>query len=274
MNFVKAFTFLLLCFGIAVADADTAAVAIADTNTVIAADTAVADTAIVIGADTIAVDSVKIKPGLHFFASVGAQFIDFNKRLKFVALLDTQYVEYMDDWTVSGGIIPIKQEFQTVNLAFPLTFGILWQFSDMHSLGLGGGILYNSESVILTDKDSRTHNFRYVLLAYPLFAEYRLQISPDLISLRESDYFSLFFRYYWLLPGTEIYSSWGRADADFDPLGSGYGIFLGYCFAQWYGLSMWGELGYLTLDVKSSDKNAILDSWNLGGISVLVRLMF
>ncbi|MDR3001033.1 MAG: hypothetical protein LBU89_07200 [Fibromonadaceae bacterium] len=289
MIFVKAFVFLLLCFGIAVADTDTTAVSdsVSDSIAVVVADTAavaVADTAAV--ADTVAVidtapvivadlDSVKIKPGLHFFVSVGAQFIDFNRRLEFVARLDTQYFKHLEDYFMEPtGVLPIKQDFQTVNLTFPLTIGALWQFSDMHSLGLGAGILYSNESVILTDKNSGTHNFRYVLLAYPLFAEYRLQISPDLFSLRNGDYFSVFVRYYWMLPGTEIYSSWGNASADFDPLGNGYGIFLGYRFAEWMGLSLWGEMGFLDLDIKSSDKDAILDSWNLGGISISVRLMF
>ncbi|MCL2207655.1 MAG: hypothetical protein FWB90_06110, partial [Fibromonadales bacterium] len=106
------------------------------------------------------------------------------------------------------------------------------------------------------------------------FMEYRLLISPNLISLKNGDYFSLFLRYYWMLPGTEIYSSWGEAKADFDPLGSGYGVFLGYRFWQWEGFSIWGELGYLSLAVKSSEKDRILNSWDLGGISMMIRMAF
>jgi len=161
-----------------------------------------------------------------------------------------------------------------VNLAFPITAGIVWQFNDVHSLGLGAGFLYDNESVILTDESGEPHNFKYVLQAFPLFAEYRLLISPALISIKEGDYFSLFLRYYWMLPGTEIYSSWGKAKADFDPLGSGYAIFFGYRFWEWEGFSVWGEMGYLSLDVKSGDKNGILNSWNLGGVSLLIRMMF
>jgi len=216
--------------------------------------------------DTASTDSAKIKPGLRFFVSAGLQFINFKEGSKFQALLNAEYEKY--DYP------PLRQDFETVNLAFPISAGIIWQFSDVHSLGLGIIFLYDNESVVLTDRQDETHNFKYTLRAFPIFAEYRLLISPKLITLKNNDYFSLFLRYYWLLPHTEINSSWGSAKADFEPLGNGYGIFLGYRFWEWEGLSVFGEMGYLSLDAKSSTKNGILNSWNLGGITVLVRAMF
>jgi len=226
--------------------------------------------------DTASTDSAKIKPGLRFFVSAGLQFINFKEGSKFQALLNNIYKEYENDYRedFEGYISPIKQDFETVNLAFPISAGIIWQFNDVHSLGLGVIFLYDNESVILTDKQGETHNFKYTLQAFPIFAEYRLLISPNLITLKNNDYFSLFLRYYWLLPPTRINSSWGSAKADFEPLGNGYGIFLGYRFWEWGGLSVFGEMGYLSLDAKSSTKNGILNSWNLGGISVLIRALF
>jgi hypothetical protein len=226
--------------------------------------------------DTASTDSTKIKSGLHFFVSAGAQFITFGERSKFQTLLYAKYIEYEKDYKEDsvGYISPIKQDFETVNLAFPISAGILWQFNDVHSLGLGVGFLYDNESVVLTDKQGKIHNFKYTLQAFPAFAEYRLLISPNFISLKNNDYFSLFLRYYWLLPYTEISSSWGNAKADFNPLGNGYGIFLGYRFWEWEGLSVFGEMGYLSLDAKSSAQDRILDSWNLGGVAVLIRAMF
>ena len=221
-------------------------------------------------------DSAKIKLGLHFFVSVGAQFINFKERSTFQALLNIKYKEYENNFKedTAGYVPPIKQDFETVNLSFPLSLGIIWQFSDVHSLGLGVGFMYDNESVILTDKQGKTHNFKYTLQTFPIFAEYRLLISPNLISIKDNDYFSLFLRYYWLLPPTGINSSWGNAKADFEPLGNGYGVYLGYRFWEWESLSVFGEMGFLSLDAKSSTKNGILNSWNLGGISVLVRAMF
>jgi hypothetical protein len=216
--------------------------------------------------DTASADSAKIKPGLHFFVSAGLQFINFKEGSRFQALLNAEYEKY--DYP------PLRQDFETVNLAFPISAGIIWQFSDVHSLGLGVIFLYDNESVVLTDKQGETHNFKYTLQSFPIFAEYRLLISPNLITLKNNDYFSLFLRYYWLLPHTDINSSWGNAKADFEPLGNGYGIFLGYRFWEWEGLSVSGEMGYLSLDAKSSTKNGILNSWNLGGITVLVRALF
>jgi hypothetical protein len=216
--------------------------------------------------DTALTDSAKIKPGLRFFVSAGLQFINFKESSKFQALLDAEYEKY--DYP------PLRQDFETVNLTFPISAGIIWQFSDVHSLGLGVIFLYDNESVILTEWQDTTHNFKYTLQAFPVFVEYRLLVSPKLITLKNNDYFSLFLRYYWLLPPTRINSSWGNAKADFEPLGNGYGIFLGYRFWEWEGLSVFGEMGYLSLDAKSSTKNGILNSWNLGGITVLVRALF
>jgi len=221
-------------------------------------------------------DSVKIKRGLHFFASAGVQLTNFKERSKFQDFLEAQFDEYIDEHRESptGYAIPEKQDFQPVNLAFPITAGIIWQFSDMHSLGLGAGFLYDRESVIIKDKQSRFRNLSYTLQAFPAFVEYRLGISQNLISVKNVDYFSVLLRYYWMLPGTEVYSSWGKAEAEFEPLGNGFGVFLGYCFSKWELIEIWGEMGYSSIDVKSNDEKGILDSWNLGGISVLIRAVF
>jgi hypothetical protein len=226
--------------------------------------------------DTTGMDSVKTRRGLRFFASAGVQLINFKERSKFQDFLDANFDKYTNDYTENsvGYTMPQKQDFQTVNLAFPITAGIIWQFSDMHSLGLGAGFLYDKESVILRDKQGEFSNFSYTLQAFPVFMEYRLQISQNLISIKEVDYFSVLLRYYWMLPGTEIYSFWGKAEADFEPLGNGFGAFLGYCFLKWERFEIWGEMGYLSLDVKSNDEKGILDSWNLGGISILIRAVF
>jgi hypothetical protein len=226
--------------------------------------------------DTTDSDSIKIKRGLHFFASVGVQLINFKERSKFQEFLDVQYDEYMDDYTGNskGYATPMKQDFQTVNLAFPITAGIIWQFNGMHSIGLGAGFLYDKESVILKDKHSEFRNLSYTLQAFPVFIEYRLGISQNLISMRDVDYFSVLLRYYWMLPHTEIYSSWGNAKADFEPLGNGFGASLGYCFSKWEEFEVWGEMGYLSLNVKSDDEKSVLDSWNLGGMSVMIRVVF
>jgi hypothetical protein len=257
----------------AVVAIDTSVVAAPDTSAVVAIDTsAVAiDTSVAL-ADTA---TKEIKRGLHFFIGAGVHFINFKDRSKFQENLLERFAVYMEDYREDeeGFSIPQKQDFQNVNLAFPISTGLMWHFSGAHSIGLGATFMYNKESVILTDKYGNSYNLQYALQALPIFAEYRLQISPDLFSLRNGDYFSVFLRYYWLVPPTEFYSSWGKTRAEFDPLGSGYGFFLGYRFWEWESFSFWGELGFLSLDAKAITKDGVLDSWNLGGISVLIRVM-
>jgi len=288
MKFNAAIIFCLIFFGIAFSEDSTLVLLPQDSISIdtvsidttridtIAIDTIPIDT---IPIDTIFVDTltdfVKIKSGLHYFISVGAQFINFNDRARFQALLDTQYAEFLYDHnSEEGEYIPMKQDFQTVNLAFPIMAGLAWHFNEQHSLGIGTGFLYNNESVILMDKYGEIYNLKYTLRAFPVFLEYRLLVSPNLISLRNGDYFSLFLRYHWMLSGTEITSSWGNAKADLDFSGNGFGIFLGYRFWEWEGLSIWGEMGYLSLDVKSANKEFMPNSWNLGGISILIRAMY
>jgi len=288
---MKNFVFFLLVFlGIAFSQ-DSSLVSLPQDSIITVKDSVVKDSVV---QDTVAKDSVvkdlkaipvdtassdsAIKPGLHFFISAGAHFINFKERSMFQEFLNSKYKEYEKDYktdsTTEGKVIPVKQNFETVNLTFPISAGVIWQFSDVHSVGLGIGFLYDNESVVLTDKLDEIHNFKYTLMAFPLFAEYRLLISPNLISLRDNDYFSVFLRYYWLLPPTKITSSWGNARADFEPSGNGYGIFLGYRFWEWKGLSVLGEMGLLSLDANSSTEDGILNSWNLGGISILIRAMF
>ncbi|MCL1967215.1 MAG: hypothetical protein FWF67_04980 [Fibromonadales bacterium] len=226
--------------------------------------------------DTTGADTVIIKRGLRLFASTGVQLINFKERSKFQDLLNLQFNKYVADYKKdsAGHVMPQKQDFQTVNLAFPIMAGIMWQFNNMHAIGLGAGFLYDKESVIIKDKQAEFKNLSYTLQAFPLFVEYRVGIPPNLILIKDVDYFSVILRYYWMLPHTEIYSSWDDAKADFEPFGNGYGISLAYCFSKWERVEIWGEMGYLNIDVKSSDEKSALDSWNLGGISILVRAVF
>ncbi|MDR2732866.1 MAG: hypothetical protein LBB36_06570 [Fibromonadaceae bacterium] len=73
---------------IAAIDTLDTAIAVLDTLTAISDSiTAVPDT---VDYDTLITDSAKIKPGIHFFISVGAQFIDFKDRSKFQTLLENR----------------------------------------------------------------------------------------------------------------------------------------------------------------------------------------
>jgi len=279
MKFLKAAAFCLLLFSKTIFSQDSTSVSLdslpqaSPPQDSLPQDTVLADSA---KTDSTKTDTVEIKKGLRFFASVGVQLINFKERLKFQDFLDEELNKYKENYKEDsvGYVVPQKQDFQTVNLAFPITAGIMWQFNNMHSVGLGTGFLYDKESVTLKDKTSEFINYSYTLQAFPAFVEYRLGISKSLISMRKADYFSVLMRYYWMLPGTKISSDWGGAKADFEPLGNGFGISLAYCFSKWGGFEIWGEMGYLNIDVKSSDENGILDSWNLGGMSVLVRAVF
>jgi len=280
MKFIKAVAFCLVFFSETAFSQDSASVSLDSLpqDSIFAQlplDSLPQDTTLVQN-DTTGADTVKIKRGLRLFATTGVQLIDFKERSKFQDLLNLQFNNYVADFKEdsAGHVMPQKQDFQTVNLAFPIMAGIMWQFNNMHAIGLGAGFLYDKESVIIKDKQAEFKNLSYTLQAFPLFIEYRLGIPSNLISIKDVDYFSVILRYYWMLPHTEIYSSWDDAKADFEPLGNGFGVFLTYCFSKWERVEIWGEMGYLNIDVKSSDEKSALDSWNLGGISVLVRAVF
>ena len=89
-------------------------------------------------------------------------------------------------------------------------------------------------------------------------------------------------RWYWVLPGTEIYTTWGKIDAETPLLGAGFGVSVGYLFATWKSFKLYGDIGFNSISVKSNKKFS--DSvpngpnekakWNLGGLQMQIRGSF
>lgn len=231
-------------------------------------------------------DSEKAEHDYHrvsIFAQPGISFLNFEEREYFQDAIDTIYREfYSQALTESESLTVAKQDFQKVNFCFPITGGIQFQPFLDHFISLGFTFIYDHESVVLTDRRNKSHNYDYTIQGTPLFLEYRMAIPKNLILLSGENLFSVAVRWYWVLPGTEIYSSWGKIDAKTPIYGGGFGISIGYLLVSWHGINIYGDIGYTSIPVESNGtfSDIVPDSpdkkakWDIGGLQMQFRVSF
>lgn len=136
--------------------------------------------------------------------------------------------------------------------------------------------------MVLIDRKGRTHNYSYTIQGMPLFLEYRLGIPKNLMTLSGESLFSISVRWYWVLPGTEIYTTWGKLDAKTPVTGAGFGVGVGYLIASWKNFNVYGDIGFSSISVESNKTFADIvpdgpqekAKWNIGGLMMQVRVSF
>ncbi len=220
---------------------------------------------------------------LSVFLQPSISFISFTEREYFQNAIDTIYYGFKENAVNSAESLNVaKQDFQKVNFCFPVTAGIQWQIMEDHFLSAGIGFIYDNESVVLTDRKSSTHSYEYTLQGIPFYLEYRFALPKNFITLSSGGLFSLSVRWYWVLPGTEIYTTWGKLDAETPLFGAGFGVSIGYLFASWKNFKLYGDIGFNSISVKSNKKFSDIvpngpeekASWNLGGLQLQIRGSF
>lgn len=217
---------------------------------------------------------------LSFFIQPSISFLSFDSRDKFQAEVDTVYKRFRAEaLTEAESSYVSKQDFQKVNFSFPITAGLQLQWRSGHFVSAGFGYIYDNESIVVTDRKDKIHNYSYTLQGFPLYLEYRIAIPENLISISNASLFSVSLRWYWMLPGTEIYSSWGHLDANESLLGNGFGISLGYLVTTWKNIHIYGDIGYSRIIVRADEpfSKVVPDSdtgkakWDLGGLQLQFR---
>lgn len=220
---------------------------------------------------------------IAIFFQPAISFLSFEEREYFQDAIDTIYHEFRANArNEEESLYVAKQNFQKVNFCFPITGGLQFQVLQDHFLSAGLGFIYDDESVVLTDRKNKSHNYSYTIQGIPFFLEYRFAIPVNLITLSNGGLFSVAFRWYWTLPGTEIYTSWGKIDADNSLFGAGFGFSIGYLIASWKGLNLFGDIGFSSIKVKSKESFADIvpggstekAKWNIGGLQLQIRVSF
>jgi len=223
------------------------------------------------------------KSSLSLFVQPGISFLNFSERSQFQNAIDTIYADFKAQAiTEDESLYVAKQDFQKVNFCFPVSLGFQWQWTQDHFVSVGAGYIYDNESVVLTDRRDKIHNYEYTLQGFPLFLEYRLTIPKNLITISGESLFSIAFRWYWMLPGTEIYSSWGHIQGETPVWGNGFGLSLGYLVTTWKSIHIYSDLGFTSITVDSDDSFSKVvpngstkkASWDLGGIQLQFRFSF
>ncbi len=217
---------------------------------------------------------------LSFFVQPSISFLGFDNRDKFQAEVDTIYGHFRAQaLTKAESSYVSRQDFQKVNFCFPITAGLQLQWRSGHFVSAGFGYIYDNESVVVTDRKDKIHNYSYTLQGFPLYLEYRVALPENLISISNASLFSVSLRWYWMLPGTEIYSTWGHLDASESLLGNGFGISLGYLVTTWKNIHIYGDIGYSRIIVHADEpfSKVVPDSdtdkakWDLGGLQLQFR---
>jgi hypothetical protein len=229
-------------------------------------------------------DSVS-KPHFPFFSvflQPSIAFLGFDDRDKFQVANDSIYLEFMANATSLEDSSNVnKQNHQKVNFTFPISVGVQVQHIPNHFISTGIGFIYNKETVVLQDHKNNSHAYYYALQAVPLFLEYRLKIPPNLITLSQSDLFSVAFRWYWMLSGSEIYSNWGTLKAESSWKGNGFGVSFGYLIGSFSSFQFYGDLGFTSISLNSKDSFSKIvpytseskkAKWDLGGIQMQFRM--
>ncbi len=220
---------------------------------------------------------------IALFLQPGISFLSFDQREYFQDAIDTIHHEFLTqalDKRDSANVA--KQDFQKVNFCFPIYAGLQFQLRQDHFVSIGAGFIYDNESVVLVDQNNRSHHYSYTIQGFPLFLEYRFAIPVNLMSLSNESLFSIALRWYWTLPHTEIYTSWGKLAAETPFYGSGFGLSIGYLLFNWKSLYVYGDLGYSYISVKSKKQYADIvpdgpeekAKWNIGGIQLQIRVSF
>ncbi len=220
---------------------------------------------------------------IALFLQPGISFLSFDQREYFQDAIDTIHHEFLTqalDKRDSANVA--KQDFQKVNFCFPVYAGLQFQLRQDHFVSVGAGFIYDNESVVLVDQNNHSHNYSYTIQGFPLFLEYRFAIPVNLMSLSNESLFSIALRWYWTLPHTEIYTSWGKLAAETPFYGSGFGLSIGYLLFNWKSLYIYGDLGYSSISVKSKKQYADIvpngpeekAKWNIGGIQLQIRVSF
>lgn len=220
---------------------------------------------------------------IALFLQPGISFLSFDQREYFQDAIDTIHHEFLTqalDKRDSANVA--KQDFQKVNFCFPIYAGLQFQLRQDHFVSVGAGFIYDNESVVLVDQNNRSHHYSYTIQGFPLFLEYRFAIPVNLMSLSNESLFSIALRWYWTLPHTEIYTSWGKLAAETPYYGSGFGLSIGYLLFNWKSLYVYGDLGYSYISVKSKKQYADIvpdgpeekAKWNIGGIQLQIRVSF
>ncbi len=220
---------------------------------------------------------------IAIFLQPAISFLSFEERDYFQDAIDTIYKEFRATAkNEEESLYVAKQNFQKVNFCFPIMGGLQFQVMQDHFVSAGLGFIYDNESVVLTDRKNKTHNYSYTIQGIPLFLEYRLAIPVNLMTLSDGGLFSIALRWYWTLPGTEIYSSWGKIEADNSPFGAGFGFSVGYLIASWKGLNIFGDIGFSTIKVESKESFSKIvpggptekAKWDIGGLQLQIRVSF
>jgi hypothetical protein len=194
-------------------------------------------------ADTVTDRLRKRRPAVSVY--LGVDFLDFDAKDAFKAALTARTLK---------DSLKTLQDFEPVHLAFPIGIQAAIPVSGYLDVVAKTHSYWYKQSAVLGDKNSRHAGDEWYAVQGNLAGlGLRVYVPPSFLSVTGG--LGLYAQgvLYWNVGGTEIYTPYGRAQADFDPAGSGYELVFGMQHALTGPWQLNGSLGFLQQTFTSQD---------------------
>lgn len=180
------------------------------------------------------------------------KFLNFAQRDRFQRELDTRESQLKDQQIDPALSARIRaQDFQRVNLSFPIFMGFKYRPVKDWSLGASIGYFYHQTETLLLLGD-QSQEWSYALEGFPVYVEFAHLIPESIITLDEVNYLQIGGRIYGHYSQDQLLHKGNTAQSR-DQYGlSGWGAFLGYEYMSWNRLTIYAELEYSSQEAQSS----------------------
>lgn len=235
-----------------------------------------------------AIEKSKLYPlSVHLKGQI--KFLNFAQRDRFQRELDTRELQLKDQQIDPALAARIRaQDFQRVNLSFPIFMGFKYRPLKDWSLGASIGYFYHQTETLLLLGD-QSQEWSYALEGFPVYVEFAHLIPESIITLDEVNYLQIGGRIYGHYSKDKLLHK-GQTAQSQDQYGlSGWGAFLGYEYISWNRVTIYAELEYSSQQAQSSTRWDSLTpisptdpdvtaqepstiSWDYGGIALSFNL--
>lgn len=195
-----------------------------------------------ISADTVTERLRNRHPAVSLY--LGVDFMDFDAKETFQAALEARR---------AGDSLKVLQDYEPVHLAFPIGLQAVFPVSGYLDLVAKTHSYWYKQTAILGDQASNHSGDEWFAVQANLAGVgLRYYVPPAFLSVTGG--LGLFAQgiVYWNVGNTSIYTPYGEALADFDPLGSGYEIQFGLQKAVTGPWLMSGGIGFIQQEFASS----------------------
>ena len=218
-----------------------------------------------------------------FYLKSQIRFINLSQRTLFQSELSEAETTALEQQTNDESRAKINaQDYQQVNLAFPILMGFKYRPTKVWALGIGMGYLYHQQETLM-QLGSQNQEWSYAVESFPIFLEVSHLISSNIIQVTDVNQFHIGARIFAHYGNNSLLSRGKVAISEKEFGYDGWGAFLGYEYFSWKYVSINTEVEYSQMTIqsklpwaellpKSQLENEALTQWDMGGIAISFTL--